>query len=304
MDVVWLESLLALLEHGSFSRAADALHISQPALSRRIRSLEQWAGAELVDRSTYPVSLTPAGAKLRVQAAEVVTGLAEVRDELRGRQMMPREAARFAVSHTLAIHYFPSWWKLLTGDVTGLTCLLLTSNTVETYDALLHGGCDLLLAYADPVQPLGIDRYELESLVLARDRFAPYSQVNQGRPRFMLPGDPDRPVPCVSHGSGAFLGRVTDRLSAVERLYLRPVAQSDLTTALAELVFAGVGVGWLPEVVAAPAAAAGTVVEVGGGAWSTELEIRLYRHRSSNQRANPSAEQVWTRAQRMTQREH
>src|SRR5690606_17411175 len=73
MDVAWLESLLALTEHGSFSRAADALHVSQPAFSRRIRSLEQWIGAELVDRSTYPVSLTPAGVKLHRQAASVMS---------------------------------------------------------------------------------------------------------------------------------------------------------------------------------------------------------------------------------------
>lgn len=145
-----------MLEHGSFSRAAEALHISQPALSRRIRSLEHWAGAELVDRSTYPASLTPAGSLMRASAAEVLSNLGAVRDELRGSRLMPREAIRIAVSHTLATHYFAPWWAGLGGG-NDLRCVVLPSNTLEGYDALLHGGCDLLVAYADPARPLGID---------------------------------------------------------------------------------------------------------------------------------------------------
>lgn len=300
MDVAWLESLLALTEHGSFSRAADAMHVSQPAFSRRIRSLEQWIGAELVDRSAYPVTLTPAGIKLHRQAADVVSGLASVREEVRGRQLMPRKAVRIAVTHTLATRYFATWWKDLAGDAPQLTCLLLASNTLEAYDALLHGGCDLLLAYADPVQPMGVDSGELEWLMVARDRFAPYSQAVDGRPRFSLPGTVNRPVPYVSHGQGAFLGRVTDRLMVDQRLYLRPVVQTDLTSALADLVLAGVGVGWLPRTLAATYVSNGSVAEVGDDAWSAQLEIRLYR-RGGRQQVNPQAEEVWTRARRLAE---
>ncbi|TNC26441.1 LysR family transcriptional regulator [Amycolatopsis alkalitolerans] len=291
MDVAWLESLLALLEHGSFTRAAEALHISQPAFSRRIRSLEHWAGAELVDRSTFPVSLTPAGVKLRAQAHEVVANLAAVRDEVRGRQLMPREAVRLAISHTLASHYFAGWWAALTVDKPRLTCLLLPSNNLDAYDALLHGGCDLLLAYADPAQPLGIDRSEVESLVVARERLSPYARARDGAAEYALPGSPNRLVPFVSHGAGAFLGRVTDRLLATRRAYLRPVVQSDLTSALAQLVRAGFGVGWLPGVLARDDVGAGTLAQLGGPEWTAELEVQLHRNR--RQRANPRAAEVW-----------
>jgi hypothetical protein len=64
VDIAWLESFLALIEHGSFTRAAEAQHVSQPAFSRRIRALETWFGEALVDRSTYPVTLTPAAASV------------------------------------------------------------------------------------------------------------------------------------------------------------------------------------------------------------------------------------------------
>jgi DNA-binding transcriptional LysR family regulator len=293
MDVTWLESLLALLEHGSFSRAAEVQHISQPALSRRIRALEHWAGAELVDRSTYPVSLTPAGAALRDSANEVVSSLGAVRDELRGSQLMPRDAVRIAISHTLATHYFSTWWA----DVNSggeLRCVLLPANTLEGYDALLHGGCDLLLAYTDPAQPVGIEQSDIEWLVLARDRLVPYSRREEGRAIFTLPGSPRRPVPVVSHGPSAFLGRVTDRLWRVSQLYLRPVVQSDLSSALAALVRAGVGVGWLPQLLVKDDLAAGDVTEIGDSSYSADLEIRLLRSRT--RKTSPRARTLWQRA--------
>jgi DNA-binding transcriptional LysR family regulator len=294
MDVSWLESFLALLEHGSFTHAAEAQHLSQPAFSRRIRALEQWAGAELVDRSTFPVTLTPAGLKVRRQAAEVVAGLAAIRDEIRGRQLMPREAVRLSVSHTLATCYFAGWWKRITGDAFDLACLLLPSNTLDAYDSLLHGGCDLVLAYADPAHPLGIDHSEIESLTVAYDRLAPYAKARGTAPQFALPGSPRHPVPFVSHGSGAFLGRVTDRLLAAHRPCLRPVAQSDLTSALAHLVLAGIGVGWLPGLLTRPAVAEGSLVELGGATWSAGLEIRLCR--SCGRRSSRQVAEVWERA--------
>lgn len=294
MDVAWLESLLALLEHGSFTRAAEALHVSQPALSRRIRSLEHWAGAELVDRSTYPITLTPAGVKLRAQAQDVVASLAAVRDEVRGRQLMPREAVRTALSHTLASHFFPEWWATLTMDAPGLTSLLLPSNNLDAYDALLYGGCDLLLAYVDPVLPHSFDQREVESVVLARDRLAPYCRILDGQAEFRLPGRRHDPIPFVSYGAGAFLGRVTDRVLAARRPYLRPVMQTDLSAAVVRLIQAGFGVGWLPGVLAQDAVTAGEITRLGGPQWTAELEIRLYRNTST--RPHPPATEVWERA--------
>jgi DNA-binding transcriptional LysR family regulator len=295
VDISWLESFLALLEHGSFTRAAEAQHLSQPAFSRRIQALEQWFGAELVDRSTFPVALTPAGVKVRAQAAEMVSGIGAVRDEIRGRQLMPHEAVRVSTSHTLAAIYFAHWWPRISGEST-VPCLLLPSNTLDGYEALVHGGCDLLLAYADPVHPLGLDGTDVEWLVVARDHLAPYTALRDREPRFRLPGTPGHPVPFVSHGQNAFLGRVTERLTAGRTLNLRPVVQSDLTSALATLVCAGVGVGWLPGLLAEPAAEAGVVDRLDDPLLYVELEIRLHRRRTKRMTRQTAA--VWERAER------
>ena len=64
MEHKWLEDLVVLAETRSFSRAALMRNITQPAFSRRIQALEAWMGVDLIVRSSYPPSLTPAGEKL------------------------------------------------------------------------------------------------------------------------------------------------------------------------------------------------------------------------------------------------
>ncbi|WP_335933090.1 transcriptional regulator CynR [Streptomyces sp. PTD5-9] len=56
-----LRYLIAVVEHGSFTRAADDLHISQPTLSQQIRQLERAVGAQLLDRGARGVRATDAG---------------------------------------------------------------------------------------------------------------------------------------------------------------------------------------------------------------------------------------------------
>ena len=72
MELKWLEDFLQLVETGNFSRAAERRFVTQPAFSRRIRALEAWLGAELVDRTSYPTKLTKAGEQFRERAAEIV----------------------------------------------------------------------------------------------------------------------------------------------------------------------------------------------------------------------------------------
>ncbi|MGW4102719.1 LysR family transcriptional regulator [Streptomyces sp. NPDC004976] len=293
VDIGWLESFLALVEHGSFTRAAEAQHVSQPAFSRRIRALEIWFGEPLVDRSTYPVSLTPAGVKVRAGAIETVAAISAVRDEIRGRQRAPRGAVRVAVTHSLATTFFAQWW-VRCGEGSPVPCVLLPSNTLDAYDALFHGGCDLLLAYADPALPLSIPVADVEWMVLAEDLLAPYTSVTGGQPDFSVPGSAARPVPSVTHSQGAFLGRVTERILAERDLHLVPVAQSDFTSGLAALIGARLGIGWLPGRLVTAEVAAGTLRQVGDPSLTARLEIRLYRVPSDKVPARAAG--IWHRA--------
>ena len=83
MDTKWLEDFVSLAETRSFSRSAQLRHVTQPAFSRRIQSLETWAGVDLIDRSSYPTTLTPAGKKLYSKALELLQSLQSVKSEMK-----------------------------------------------------------------------------------------------------------------------------------------------------------------------------------------------------------------------------
>ena len=72
METKWLEDFISLAETHSFSRSAELRHVTQPAFSRRIQSLEAWLGADLIDRTAYPTRLTEAGVVFYEQAVEML----------------------------------------------------------------------------------------------------------------------------------------------------------------------------------------------------------------------------------------
>jgi LysR family transcriptional regulator, hypochlorite-specific transcription factor HypT len=89
METKWLEDFVSLAETRSFSRSAQLRHVTQPAFSRRIQSLEAWAGTDLVDRSSYPTRLTSAGKTLHAQALEILDQLQSVRSMMHGHYLSP-----------------------------------------------------------------------------------------------------------------------------------------------------------------------------------------------------------------------
>ena len=75
MEIVQLETFLAVASSGGFHRAASALHVSQPAVSARIRALEDSLGARLFERGPGDFSLSPAGKTLRPHAEQLFGGI-------------------------------------------------------------------------------------------------------------------------------------------------------------------------------------------------------------------------------------
>jgi DNA-binding transcriptional LysR family regulator len=77
VDLKALQSFVAVAEELNFSRAASRLYLSQPALSRQIRSLERTVGVGLLRRSTRSVELTRAGDVLLERARQLLGDLDE-----------------------------------------------------------------------------------------------------------------------------------------------------------------------------------------------------------------------------------
>ena len=103
METKWLEDFVSLAETNSFSRSAELRHVTQPAFSRRIQSLEAWLGADLIDRTSYPTRLTNAGEIFFEQAIAMLGQINNARALLRGKRTSIQTTVDFAVPHTLSL---------------------------------------------------------------------------------------------------------------------------------------------------------------------------------------------------------
>ena len=300
METKWLEDFVSLAETRSFSRSAQLRHVTQPAFSRRIQALEAWTGIDLVDRSSYPTRLTAAGETFLAQALEILDALQATRNMMRSHRVAGQDMIEFAVPHTLAFTFFPHWLMDVKkdlrqhfGDVkTRLTAL----NVHDAVLRLTEGGCDLLIAYHHPSQPLQLspDRYQM--LSLGSETLAPYAKADaQGRPQFRLPGAPNAKVPFLSFASGAYMARLVEAIvkQAGEPLCLDAIYETDMAEGLKAMALEGHGLAFLPHSSVRKELKSGRLVAAApAGQFSLTMDVRIYRERPDHSRPGKAAVQA------------
>ena len=105
-DIAELRAFCAAADLGSLGRAARLMGVSQPALSKRLRTLEAVAGARLLERSPRGVTLTPAGTRLYVEARKLLAQAEEVESLMAGLRG-EEQPVRLATSPTIAEYVLP-----------------------------------------------------------------------------------------------------------------------------------------------------------------------------------------------------
>ncbi|MEZ5707078.1 MAG: LysR substrate-binding domain-containing protein [Burkholderiaceae bacterium] len=299
METKWLEDFVSLAETRSFSRSAQLRHVTQPAFSRRIQALEAWAGTDLVDRSSYPTKLTQAGKTLYDQALEMLHALQSTRATLRAHTAAAQDVIEFAVPHSLAFTFFPSWLSGLREDCGPIKSRLIAQNVHDAVMRLVEGSCDLLIAYHHPSQPIQLDADRYEMLYLGTERLSPYVQPDDtGAPRYSLPGTVSRPAPFLAYAPGAYLGRAVDHLvkqSAVP-VHLDRIYETDMAEGLKAMALEGHGIAFLPASSVRKDVRAKKLVPAGEG-FETALDIRIYRERPNARKAKRQLEKFWSELQ-------
>jgi LysR family transcriptional regulator, hypochlorite-specific transcription factor HypT len=298
MDTKWLEDFVSLAETRSFSRSAQLRHVTQPAFSRRIQALEAWTGIDLVDRSSYPTRLTPAGETFHAQALEILGALQATRNMMRSHQAAGHDMIEFAVPHTLAFTFFPHWLMDLRQRFPDLKSRLTALNVHDAVLRLTEGGCDLLIAYHHAAQPLQLstDRYEM--LTLGRETLAPYAKADaEGEPMFQLPGRLGVRVPFLSYASGAYMARLVELIlkDAPQPAALDPIYETDMAEGLKAMALEGHGLAFLPvSSVRKELKARRLVPAAPSGSFELTMEVRIYRERPEVARhVKPGAQAVW-----------
>ena len=296
METKWLEDFVSLAETRSFSRSAQLRHVTQPAFSRRIQALEAWAGTDLVDRSSYPTRLTPAGETLYAQSLDMLQGLQSTRAMLRGHTAAGQDVVEFAVPHTLAFTFFPAWVSSLSDKFGPLKSRLIALNVHDAVMRLVEGSCDLLIAYHHDSQPFQLDPGRYEMLTLGQEVLAPYVKpAADGAPLFALPGQAGQPLPYLGYAPGAYLGRVVDLLlkQSSTAIHLDRVYETDMAEGLKAMALEGHGIAFLPLSAVKKEVRAKKLVSAGTGL-DMLMEVRIYRERPGGKAAPKSlAQALW-----------
>ncbi|MBS3996567.1 MAG: LysR family transcriptional regulator [Hydrogenophaga sp.] len=296
METKWLEDFVSLAETRSFSRSAQLRHVTQPAFSRRIQSLEAWAGTDLVDRSSYPTRLTPAGQTLYEQSLDMLQALQSTRAMLRAHTAAAQDVIEFAVPHTLAFTFFPSWLSGLRASCGPIKSRLIALNVHDAVMRLAEGSCDLLISYHHTAQPIQLDAERYEMLPLGAEVLSPYARPDAlGAPLFALPGSVSQPLPYLAYAPGAYLGRAVDQMLKQSRspVHLDRIYETDMAEGLKAMALEGHGIAFLPASAVRKEVRAKKLVPA-GGELETALDIRIYRERPTARKAKGPVEKFWS----------
>jgi DNA-binding transcriptional LysR family regulator len=152
IELKWLEDFLSLCDTRNFRLSSERRCVSQPAFSRRIKTLESWVGAKLIDRSVQPVVLTNAGDMFRPAALEIVQLAYQSRNNIYAQISSDTGKLRFSTVSTLAQFFVPPWLKKLRPLVETESLSVRTDfGGVSDYlDAVEDGRVDFFICYEDP----------------------------------------------------------------------------------------------------------------------------------------------------------
>src|SRR5690606_18373415 len=150
MDLANLSAFIAIAEAGSFSEAAERLHLTQPAVSKRIAGLEQQLGVRLFDRLGREVSLTEAGRALLPRARQVLNVLDDTRRALSNLNGDVGGRLTLATSHHIGLHRLPPLLRAFTRTHPQVALDIRFLDSEVAYEEVLHGRTELAVITLAP----------------------------------------------------------------------------------------------------------------------------------------------------------
>ena len=294
LDLAYLEDFQALVNTGNFSRAALQRAMTQPAFSRRIRALEEWAGAPLFDRDAQPIALTEAGRALRPVVGEVLARLLQGREQVR-EATRGRATLRFAATHVLSFTFFPAWLRGLE-DGQPLEAVQLVSDSLQACEHLmLQGQAQFLLCHHHALAPVRLDGARFAGRHVGSDVLSPVSAPGpDGAPCYGV----DQGAPTLAYSDQSGLGRIAAAVRPEQAASTRSnaVFTSHLAAALRTMALTGRGIAWLPRSLMTDDLTAGRLVPAGPPALDIGMDIRLVRATGA---LGTAAEAFWARLDRV-----
>ncbi|MBF2714400.1 nitrogen assimilation transcriptional regulator NAC [Agrobacterium vitis] len=247
MDIRRFKSFIVIVDTGSITRAADILHIAQPALSQQLASLEEHFGTKLLLRSQQGVVMTDAGAQVYRHAQMILRQMDQAHADVlaAGKHLAGRVSvglAPFSSAATLSFELLAETRRLYPGIVLHLTesvgqaySQMLMNNKLEI--ALIHGTGPMKGVHFDPLLREDFFLVAHEDFGIEADD-KPLSVANLEELPFLLPPPYN------------FVRRAVDMAFARSRTKLNVIGEVEVIRTLTRAVSGGVGATIMPKAVA------------------------------------------------------
>ncbi len=242
MEFSQLRSLLRVAAEGSISRAAEALHLTQPAVTQHIRALERELRVPLLERTGRGVRLTPAGDALTRYARSSLALLDECRQVIGDLEHGAAGRLVLGAGVTTSIFHLPAWLRAFQEAYPGVDVVVRTGRSKEIAALALEREIDLGLV-TSPVQHPDLRVSDLfdEEIVLVVPHDHPLAGGSvavadlASLPLILFPPD------------AGFRGYL-DRVLAEAGTRARVKMESDSLEAIKSFVAVGLGASFLPEI--------------------------------------------------------
>lgn len=244
MDTELLRAFLAVAASESFSLAAERLHLTQPAISKRVAQLEDRLGVRLFDRIGRRVSLTEAGRRLLPRAQRIVHDIEDTERAIRDLSGTVSGPLNIATSHHIGLHRLPSVLRAFTRRYPKVRLAIEFMDSEKAHDAVAQGEHELaVITLAPPTSASRLDSRPVWadplSVMVARDHALASrrrcSVAELAKHRAVLPG------------VNTYTGQILQELFAANGLRLEASMSTNYLETLRML--ATVGLGWtvLPD---------------------------------------------------------
>ncbi len=252
MNLQELLTFVTIQEHGSISAAADALHVTQPAVSRRLQSLESDLDTILFDRVGKRLQLTEAGEVLLPRAVAILAARDDAQRAVADLQHRVGGRLRLATSHHIGLHRLAPVLRAFTRAYPEVTLDIRFEDSEAAHDLVLARTCDLAVVTLDPeadAAASGQFAYEPiwhDPLVFVAAREHPLSHLHN-------PSLADiAGHPAVIPGLSTYTGRIVAKLFARHGLTLRQAMSTNYLETIGMLVAIGLGWSVLPRTLLKP----------------------------------------------------
>lgn len=239
MDINNLNAFVLVAETGSFSEAAEKLHLTQPAVSKRVALIEEQLGAGLFDRIGRVISLTEAGEALLPHAKSVQRELATAERSVRDLSGEVSGQLRLATSHHIGLHRLPPVLSRFSRGYPAVKIDIDFMDSEQAYELINQGKAELAVVTLAPEQ-----ESNLVATAIWQDPLE--FMIAKDHELLQQPGQPDLAAlslhPAILPGLNTYTGQIIKRLFDEHELTL----QVTLATNYLETIrmMASVGLGW------------------------------------------------------------